>query len=301
MNVRSVIYYLAEAFISLFRNRLMSVASILTVSSCTLIFTVSFCVAANVDYLLEQVENTVGLSVIIENSITADEVNELFLVVQNIEHVSYVGYISSEMALEIYRETFGEGGYEILEGLEEDNPLPRSFDIKVDNNIYQEQVIAELQRYVGRGFEKVRHESDLINILLTISHSIRMVSAVIILALSLISVIIIMNTIRLTVNMRSMEINIMKYVGATDSFIRAPFIIEGIIIGLIGSAISTAAGAYGYEKAVIAIMNVPAFSGIASFKTSNELFWFIVPVSVVSGAFIGSVGSILSMRKYLLV
>lgn len=301
MKFRSIRYYFKESVKSLFRNRLMSIASILTVSSCTLIFIVSFCIAANVDYILEQIENTIGLSAIIEDSLTADEVNELYVKISNIKHISYVGYISSETALSIYRETFGEEDSDVLSGLEEDNPLPRSFDIKLENNIYQQDVIDELNKYIGSGFETIRHASDVTNILLTVNHGIRLVSAVIILALALISIIIIMNTIKLTVNIRSMEISIMKYVGATDWFIRWPFIIEGVIIGLVGALIPAAAGWLSYDKVMETILTIPVLSGLASFRTGAELFWILLPLSAASGAFIGSLGSVLSMRRYLKV
>lgn len=301
MKFRSIKYYFREAVKSLFRNRLMSAASILTVSSCMLLFIVSFCIAANVDYILEQIENTIGLSAIIDDSLSADEVNDLYSKIAKIDHISYVGYISADRALEIYSETFSEDDPDVISGLADDNPLPRSFDIKLENNIYQTQVITELEKYIGNGIETIRHASGVTNILLTVSRGIRMVSAVIILALALISIIIIMNTIKLTVNIRSMEISIMKYVGATDWFIRWPFIIEGVTIGLIGALIPTAVSWLSYNKVMEAILSIPVLAGLASFKSSAELFWLLMPVAAAAGACIGSLGSILSMRKYLKV
>jgi cell division transport system permease protein len=137
--------------------------------------------------------------------------------------------------------------------------------------------------------------------LLTVNRGIRIVSAVIILAFVLISVVLIMNTIKLTVNMRSVEIGIMKYVGATDWFIRWPFIIEGMIIGLLGAAIPLAAGWFSYNKVLEIVSGVTLLSGLNNFKTVDELFWVLIPLSTFSGMLIGSVGSILSMRRYLKV
>jgi len=299
MNFRSIWYYLSESHKSLFKNRLMSAASILTVSSCTLIFIISFCVAANVDYTLEQIENTIGLSAIIDDALTTDEVGLLYDEIKKIPHISGIRYISAEEALEIYKETFGAENESLLAGLSEDNPLPRSFKIDVDNINYQEYVIERLEGYVGSGFELIRHESELIDILLAVSRGIRMVSAVMIITLGLISVIIIMNTIKLTVELRSMEINIMKYVGATDSFIRGPFVIEGMVIGLAGAVIPAVAGILSYDN--IAEMASGYLGGVAVFRTRDELFWLIVPICVAAGMFIGVFGSVLSIRKYLKV
>ncbi|MDR1689939.1 MAG: permease-like cell division protein FtsX [Clostridiales bacterium] len=301
MKFRSIRYYLKEAFKSLIRNRLMSVASILTVASCTMIFIFSYCIAVNLDGILEQIEGTVGLSAIIEDSLDAKEVNALYEELLKIEHISSIGYISKDMALENAHDIFGQEHSDLLDGLAEDNPLPRSFTIALDSNMYQEQVVEKLSKFVGSGFESIQYESEITNILLTVNRGIRIISAVIILAFVLISVVLIMNTIKLTVNMRSVEIGIMKYVGATDWFIRWPFIIEGMIIGVLGAGLPLAVGWLSYNKVLEIISGVTLLSGLNNFKTVQELFWVLIPLSTFSGMLIGSIGSILSMRRYLKV
>ncbi|MDR3091984.1 MAG: permease-like cell division protein FtsX [Clostridiales bacterium] len=301
MKFSSINYYIAEGVRSLFRNRLMSAASVLTVASCAMIFLISFCVASNVDYLLTQLENKVGVSAIISDSLSADEVNALYVKVKAVQYVSDVKFISAEDALKIYRDTFGEEDKELLQGLEDDNPLPRSFTISLESNKYQRYVIYELEKYVGKGFDSIHHASDEIELLLTINNGARIVGFVLILTLGLISVIIIMNTIKLTVAARSAEIGIMKYVGATDWFIRWPFVIEGVVIGIVGSAAAVAICLLSYNRVMRAVASVPILTGVASFRTSAELFFKAGPMAVAAGALIGTAGSAASVRRYLKV
>ncbi|GHU52359.1 cell division protein FtsX [Clostridia bacterium] len=302
MKISSIRYYIEEALKSIFRNRLMSAASMVTVSACSLILILSFCVAANVDYILEQIENTVGVSAFISDDISTDGVNELYNKVMAIQYVDSADFISAEDALAEYKDTFGDDeNKDILDGLENDNPLPRSFTIKVENNKYQRYVILELEKYVGNGFDYIKHESNIMDVLLAVNNVVRIVSAVLILTLGLISVIIVMNTIKITVSARSMEISIMKYVGATDWFIRWPFVIEGVLIGIVGSLIPVALCFFSYNSVLQKIKSSPLLSDLAMFKSSMELFVLVTPIALTAGVLIGIIGSASSIKRYLKV
>ncbi len=155
---------------------------------------------------------------------------------------------------------------------------------------------------VGEELEKVKYDKESIDVIIGINNIIRIASIIIILFLGLVSVIIIMNTIKLTVNNRKIEINIMKYVGATDSFIRWPFIIEGMIIGLIGAAIPTALCWFSYGKAIDLInANIPALTSLVEFKSVYSVFAVLIPFSLVLGVIIGAIGSVTSIKRHLLV
>ncbi|MDE6357563.1 MAG: ABC transporter permease, partial [Eubacteriales bacterium] len=305
MKIRSVKYHLKQGAKNVLKNGLMSFASIASVSICTFMLVVSLCLAINLDSALEKMEESMGISVFLGEEVTDEEVKELLIMLEDIPNVSNIEYISKEEAFNWAEENLVEDK-SILEGLEDDNPLPRSFKLTIDGVKYQKQVITELEKiqynfeknliekrkeeeealkeilespvvaeiieeqsqektsveveiilddeemeiealdelviagkdYQYIGIEKIRHSQRASDILLTTNNAIRIISIITILMLAIISVGIIINTIKLTVYVRKNEINIMKYVGATDWFIRWPFVVEGVIIGLIGSLIS---------------------------------------------------------------
>ncbi|MBE6013501.1 permease-like cell division protein FtsX [Anaeropeptidivorans aminofermentans] len=305
MKLRNMKYYFRESISSIIRNRLMSVASIITVACCILILGFSYCIVSNLDYILKNLESEMMLSVYVMDSYDEDKIEELKSKILSIEHVTGTDYISSKEAMENFAKTYGSDDEEnFFTGLEdsEDNILPRSFDIQVDDIENQEYVKNELEKMVGEELEKVKYDKESIDVIIGINNIIRIASIIIILFLGLVSVIIIMNTIKLTVNNRKIEINIMKYVGATDSFIRWPFIIEGMIIGLIGAAIPTALCWFSYGKAIDLInANIPALTSLVEFKSVYSVFAVLIPFSLVLGVIIGAIGSVTSIKRHLLV
>ena len=299
MKFRSIKYFFEEAFTSVVRNRLMSVTSILTVASCIFILVFSYCLAANVDFVMEQFENSVGLSVIISDTATVEEIEALRVKIVEMDNVERVTYISAEEALNSFAERVGDTSG-IIAGLKDDNPMPRSFTITLKNSRAQDKVIDELEGMVGNGLDKVLHARKTTSALITINNVIRIISIVIVLILGLLSVIIIMNTIKLTVNNRRADISIMKYVGATDWFIRWPFVIEGVIIGVAGAVVPILALSLSYGHIIgIVEEKMSSISGLFDFKSGIEIFPGLTPTMVVLGVFIGALGSVLSMRKYL--
>ena len=215
MKIRSIKFYFQEAFDSLIKNKLMAFASTVTVASCILILTVSFCVAQNINFALEQVNNSVGLSVIVADDLPSDKVNSLYEKILTLPYVDEAKFISADDALEQLSHTL-EDSAEMLAGLKDDNPLPRSFDITLKDNNFYENAINDLEKMKPDGVFKIRNALDETKILLRISRIIRIISAAIVFTLALISVVIIMNTIKLAVNSRREEISIMKYIGATN-------------------------------------------------------------------------------------
>lgn len=362
MKIRTIKYHLKEGFKGLFKNRLMSLASIITVGACAFILVTSLCIAINLDYSLEHVETTIGISVFLGDELTESQVNYLKNDISNIEHISNIEYKTKEDALEWARENWGE---EMFYGIENDNPLPRAFEISLDGAKYQKDVVKSLNNlqitferkllnnelsfdilpenssenitsesstvqttvqpttqqitsevtentssqdsmligsddYKYKGIEKISHAQKESDILVTLNTMIRIISLVLIIIMCIIAIAIIMNTIKLTVYIRKNEINIMKYVGATDWFIRWPFIIEGIVIGLIGSVIPTAICWIGYNK-LIDVANEKAIilQGLIQFKPSSEIFMTILPATLLLGMLLGAFGSISSIRKHL--
>jgi len=300
MKLRNLRYFLKEAIKSLIKNRMMSVASILTVASCIFIITLYYCIAQNINYFLEQLENTMGLSIILDEDLSADDVNRLYNIILTMDNVRSVKYINEEEALERFAESLGDDS-EIIEALQNDNPLRRSFEIELRSNRAQKDIIVKLEALADEGVANIRHTVELIDVFISINNVVSIISGVFTLCLGLISIVIIMNTIKLTVNSRRFEIGIMKYVGATNWFIRWPFVIEGVLIGLIGSAIPVGLCVLGYDRATEWVYSFPLLESLGEFISGRSLFSVLSPVAVTVGMLMGSLGSIISMRKHLQV
>ncbi len=301
MIIRNFNYFIREAMISLFKNRLMTVASIITISSTTLIVILSYILGSNVNFLLEGFGNSIGMTIYVNEETTSQENSDFYNMLSNIEYIEEINYISKDDALIKFSEMIGYES-DVLNGLQEDNPLPRSYEITLVNSIYAEDVIEELEKYVGEEniLSSIRHAQTETEILLSLSNGIKMVSIILITGLSFIAIVIIMNTIRLAVNSRRVEINIMKYVGATNAFIRWPFILEGIFIGLVGASIPLFIGIFSYNNVIEAIYNnLPIIQPAIVFMSANDIFAFLIPFCMGFGVIIGIFGSATSVRKHL--
>lgn len=301
MKITSLKYFIKEAFVNLLKNGLMSVASIITVASCVFILITSYSIAANVDYMIKNIESQIGLTVFINDSVTSSEIKSIYTDLMNTEHVKDVVFISSEDAYNNFKESLEESSH-ILDGLPSETLLPRSLEIYLDDNEYIDVIIRKLQPEVGEDkfFSSISHGEKEADIIASIGRVIRIVSTVLVIGLGFIGTVIIMNTIKITVNTRKSEINLMKYVGATDWFIRWPFIFEGILIGFIGAFIPIVISYFSYSRIVSKITENLAFANnLFVFKSANELFLYSTPLALCIGVLIGVLGSTTSIRKHL--
>lgn len=299
MRPSSIRYYFKEGFTGLLKNRLMTVASIATVAACLLIVSFSWCVISNLDSVLHQIEDNIGISVFLSDDVDAEQITEIKEAMEQLDHVTSVIYVSPEEGLESLKEEQGLG--EILDGFSgENNPLSHAFTISLDSIENQDTVLKELEQVSGiRNITAAQTETD---ILLRINKIISIVGVLVVAILAVISVVIIMNTIKISVYTRKTEINIMKYVGATDWFIRWPFIIEGALIGIIGAMIPIAICWPTYGKAVDLLNNyLPMVQNLVTFVDSYSIFSVLLPVSLLGGIALGVIGSVSSIRKYLRV
>jgi len=299
MRPSSIKYFLKEGFTGLFRNRLMTIASIATVAACIFIVTASVCIVQNLTSVLDQIEDNVGVAVFLEDDLSSEEISNLRDDMMAIDHVTMVTYISPEEALDSIKDEWDAA--EILEGFEgENNPLSHSFEIALENIEYQNEVLETLNSM--KGVRNIRHAQTETDIILKINNILSIVGVVIVAILAMVSIVLIVNTIKISVYTRKTEINIMKYVGATDWFIRWPFVIEGIMIGLIGSVIPIAVSWPVYDKIVEVIYSyIPVISNIATLLSGAEIFSKMIPFLLGAGIFLGVAGSVTSIRKYLKV
>ena len=301
MKFRSFSYFLKEAVSSLIKNRLMTLASIMTVASCIFIVSFSFCLAVNIDGFLAQMEGQLNLSVFLDDDLPPQDVPALREDILALPNVKDVNFISSEEAHRHFVESFGQDEESLLvAGLPDTHFLPRSFVITLVDMDNRDALLSVLEGLKPRGITEIRYDQDIINVVTALNTGIRIVSLIVILCLIIISIIIIINTIKITVNNRRTEVFIMKYIGATDWFIRWPFIIEGVLIGLFGALTAVSICWIGYGSVTSPDSEHLRFlAGLVDFKPAASVFAILLPLAIVLGIGIGAGGSVTSLRKYL--
>ena len=281
--ISSLFYNIKQAFVQIFRNRGMSAASIFSILAMLLILGLVFIIVVNINLFF------------IVDGTSEQQVQEVKAQIEAQPGVTSVEYRSQEDALKIMKERWGESGY-LLDSLG-DNPLPASLMISVESL----DDAGSVASYAGKFdiIEDVQYYKDTVEKLTRITHFLQIAGMIIMAFLVIVSVVVVSNTIKLTVMARADEIHIMKYVGANNWFIRGPFMVEGIIIGLIASLIAGGAIALIYKQIVaavgdqvFAIVSSPLIS--VQYMTVNLLIIF-----VALGCSIGAWGSIVSMRRYL--
>ncbi len=299
MRPSTIKYFVREGLSGLKKNLLMTMASMVAVAACISILSFSYCVGSNLQYMLNQMEDSIGISVFLKGELTGEQIENMKTEIGKIDHVESVEYISPIDALDELKQDWG-ADEDIFVGLDnENNPLSHSFQISLDSIENQNGVLTALENVDG--IENVRHGQTETELLLKASRIFSVASVIVMLLLGAISVMIIMNTIRISVVNRRVEINIMKYVGATDWFIRWPFIIEGIIIGLVGAMVPLILGFPIYAKVTSAIFQYLPVIKFIQFRLTGDVFGFLIPFGVIFGIGLGVIGSVTSIRKHLRV
>jgi cell division transport system permease protein len=292
-------YLIGEGFSNVFKNKKSTGASLMIMCATMIIFGIFLILTQNINSFVKEVESAQGIQVFIKNEATDEEVEKLKEELHNINGVSTVVFKSKEDALNQMKEKFGDK-QELLEGFEENNIFPASYVVTLTDLSLSSEVQEEILKLDN--IKKVTSKDETISTLIDLAKGIKLVTGVILLLLVIISVFIIANTIKLTVHARRKEISIMKYVGATNNFIRWPFIVEGMIIGIISSAISIVIIGFAYNIIAGQLVNTKFMQTInMSLVGFNDIISSIIVVYMLLGIGIGAVGSVISMRKYLKV
>ncbi len=294
MKYNVIFYLISEGFRNVLKNKKSTLACLGIMCATMVIFGIFFAVIENINYMISQVEEAQGIEVFIQNTATEEQIKELGEKINAVEGVNNIRYKSKEDALTQMKEKFKDRQH-LLEGL---NIFPASYVVTLSDLNLSQNVKDTIA-----GFENVKNitsSDDTINKLINIANGVRIASAIILILLVLISVFIITNTIKLTVHARRKEISIMKYVGATNGFIRWPFIVEGITIGVIAGMISLLIIGGLYNLLTDKLLET-SFKNIidVSLLGFNEMFSLILIVYLILGVGIGVVGSSISMKKYL--
>ena len=299
MKYNVLTYLIGEGFSNIFKNKKQAATSFGTMCVIMIFFGICFILVGNFNHFIEQVESEQGIQAFIENDATDEEVTEIGNQIKDLQGVNTVEFVSKEEALQQMKDRLGDKSY-LLDGYEENNVFPASYVVKLTDLTQTSNVKTQIEGL--NNIKKVTSSDETIAALVKVANGIKIGSYIIIAALVFISIFIISNIIKLTVYARRKEISIMKYVGATNSFIRWPFIVEGVIIGLISGAISLViiASIYLLVEQNIGFVGFLSNLGLTLLEFS-EMFNLILIVYLILGVGIGVLGSSLSMRKYLRV
>ena len=299
MKYNVLTYLIGEGISNIFKNKKQAATSFGTMCVIMIFFGICFILVGNFNNFVKQVETKQGIQVYITNDSTDEEIKDLGEKINALDGVNTIEFVSKKEALQHMKDKLGDKSY-LLDGYDENNVFPSSYIVTLTDLSKSTEVQKEIKEM--ENIKKVTSSDETIEALIKIAKGVKIGSYVIIIALVGVSIFIISNTIKLTVYARRKEISIMKYVGATNSFIRWPFIVEGVIIGLISGAISLAiiAGIY------ILIGQNAGFIGFLSklglkLLDFSDMFNLILIIYLVLGVGIGVLGSSLSMRKYLKV
>lgn len=297
MKLRVFKNIIKEGFQGMWRNRSMGLASVSSISAVLVILGIILILILSINNVVLELKTKFDeIQVFLEDDLTNQDLDNIENQIKSDKNVLSLMFISKAQGLERFKEEWGEEGH-LLEGLEENNPLENSYEIQLKDIKYADEVVKGLNKI--EGITKVNYYKDIIDKLMMFANYIRIGGIAIVGALVLVSIFIISNTIKITVASREREINIMKYVGATNGYIRGPFILEGILFGLIGAGISIFIINYGYEY---------------FFKSVSDQFYMLFTVYLVPppslvkdiiiifssiGVGIGALGSIISLKRFL--
>lgn len=291
-------YLIKEGFKSTFKQKKMTSASIIIMCATMFIFGLFFVIGENVNSVITQIESQQGIQIFIKEDATDADIETLGNQIRAINGVNRVTFVSKEDALNSMKTTLGDES--LFEGWDEENPFPASYFVTLTDLSLNDEVQSQINKLDN--VDEIESENTTINRLQSLANGIQITTVIILVLLIIISIFIISYTIKLTVHARRREISIMKYVGATNSFIRGPFIVEGIIIGVISAIITLVILGLAYNavmgKIGDSILIQEMGFGLLSF---SEMFYLVLTVYLVLGVGIGVLGSTISMRKYLKV
>lgn len=299
MKFRMLQRNIKQGFVGMWRNRTMSIASISSVAATLLILGIVLLIVINTNYAMTILrEDFDQVKVFLKDELTISQIESIGEEIIGYKNVVNVDYKSKADSLEEMKREWGEDAT-ILEGLEEDNPLPAAFVVSVDKLENVETVVKKINQI--EGIEEVKYYNDIVDKLIMMTNVIKKAGMVVIVILIFVSIFIINNTIKITIAARNREIAIMKHVGATNGFIRGPFIVEGILLGIVGSVIACLIIGKGYSYVLKMINEKLYFFFTVYFMPYEMIIWDIVAVFIAIGVGIGVVGSIISLKKYLKV
>lgn len=302
MRISTFFYTIKQGLKSIWRNKMFSLASIATMTACIFLFGLFFIIVSNFQSMVKEAESGVAVTVLFDEGITEERIKEIGdLILARVE-VSRIEYTSPEEAWEYFKDIYFKGSEAAAESFANDNPLANSASYSIYMNDISMQ--KTLVTYLGsvEGIRQVNQSETVANTLSDFNKLIGYISAGIILILLGVAIFLISNTIMVGISVRKEEIAIMKLIGATDYIVRAPFVVEGVVIGLIGAAIPLGILYVLYGEIVTYVAENFSFIGsMMQFLSAEAVFNTLIPVGLILGVGIGYIGSHITTRKHLRV
>lgn len=302
MKGSSFFYCLGQGFKGIKRNKVFFLASVATIAACVFMVGILLAVMMNINYILKEAEGSVSITVFFDEDLNEDEIKEIGKRIEAWDEVSHIEFTSAEEAWATFKESYFKDNPELAEGFANDNPLASSASYAVYFNEIEDQstIVDRLSSLTG--VRKVNRSEVTANALSDVGKIVSIISLVIGIVLFCVSVFLISNTITTGITMRAEEIKIMKYVGATDFFVKSPFVFEGIIIGLIGAIIPLVILFFVYRSAISYIIHqFNTISNAFTMMPVSSVFGILIPVALILGAGIGLIGSSIATNKYIKV
>lgn len=295
-------YSVKQGVKNIYRNRLFSLASIGTITACLFLFGIFYFIIANFQHIVKDAESSVGITIFFDEGITEKQVGAIGEAIKKRDEVKEVVYTSAEEAWDTFKNKYYKSYEELLESFGEDNPLEdsSSYGVYLKDVSKQKNFIKYVEGLDG--VRKVESIDSAAKIMESANSFIGYVSGAIIMILLAVSIFLINTTVMMGISVRKDEISIMRLVGGTDFFIRAPFIVEGVLIGIIGAVIPLGVLYLVYDKVISYIMQKYAvLTSKISFLEIGDIFYGLIPIALVLGLGIGFIGSFVTVRKHLRV
>lgn len=299
MKIRSLAYHIKDGFKNIHRNKMFSLASIATITACIFLFGVFYSIVVNFQYMIKKAETEVCVTVFFDEGLSETDIKKLGDEISKREEVSRVQYVSADDAWESFKGEYFAAYPELAEGFKDDNPLANSssYEVYLKDASNQGTLVKYLEN--KDGIRQVNRSEVTASGLASAARLVSYVAVAVIVVLLAVSIFLITNTIVIGITVRKEEISIMKYIGATDAFVDAPFFVEGITIGIIGSIIPLVILRFIYENVINYVMNkFSILQNILAFMPVNDVFRILVPVGILLGIGIGALGSFFAVRKH---
>lgn len=281
---------------------MFSLASVATMAACIFLFGIFFCVVENFQHMVREMEKSVAVTVFFDEGLSQEQIDAIGAQIGARTEVSDVVFVTADEAWDEYKEIYFEEAPELAEGFEDDNPLANEahYEIYLKNVESQEDLVTWLESV--EGIRRINESAQVADILTNFNLLVGYISIAVILLLLCVSVFLISNTVTIGIAVRREEIAIMKLIGATNGFVKAPFVVEGILIGIIGAALPLGLLYFLYTKLVNYMgdrFNI--LTGLLQFLPVGEMFRILLPVGLALGVGIGFFGSFFTIRKHLRV
>lgn len=295
-------YCLGQGFKGIKRNKVFFIASVATIAACVFMVGLLMAVIMNINYVIRTAQDSVCITVFFDQDLKSGQIKEIGEKIEGWDQVSHVEYTSAEEAWESFKKDYFADNPDLALGFADDNPLAKSASYAVYlNDISDQNTVSSMLKNLP-GVRQVNKSDITANALSDVGKIAGIASIAIILVLLAVSIFLISNTITTGITVRADEIKIMKYVGATDFFVKSPFVFEGIIIGIIGAIVPLIILFFLYRAAMTYVMQqLQTFAGAFTFMSTGEVFKIVVPVAIILGAGIGFIGSIIATNKYIKV